>query len=334
MSAWMIRAGRGGMYATEWLDKSVVGIGWDLEGANIALMPKEEIRLTCEHAYPEKTQPQISSIVGQICRFAHDVVENSTVVMYEKQTRIYHLGTVISPCMPIEDENGMTYYRKVIWQQEALRDNLSESSKNSLGSISTIFSISDEVLADLQRAASISHEEPSSIDTTNSDNAPLFDSDEDAREASNDDGVERIKDRVISLSWDDVEQLVAGLLQAMGYYARLTSKGPDGGRDIVASPDAFGLESPRIIIEVKHRKGAMSAPAIRSFIGGLRSSDRGLYVSTGGFTREAYREAERSIYPVKLLDLDEFVHLYIEYYDKTDERTRTILPLVRIWWPA
>ena len=50
------------------------------------------------------------------------------------------------------------------------------------------------------------------------------------------------------------------MLKAMGYCARVTPKGPDGGRDVIASPDALGLESPRIVAEVKHRKGAMAHP--------------------------------------------------------------------------
>lgn len=78
----------------------------------------------------------------------------------------------------------------------------------------------------------------------------------------------------------------------------------------------------------------MGAQQIRSFIGGLRATDRGLYVSTGGFTREARYEAARSNIPIRLLDLDSFVRLYVEIYDRADVDTRTLLPLVRIWWPA
>lgn len=33
-----------------------------------------------------------------------------------------------------------------------------------------------------------------------------------------------------------MERLVAGMLKAMGYCARVTPKGPDGGRDVIASP--------------------------------------------------------------------------------------------------
>lgn len=158
--------------------------------------------------------------------------------------------------------------------------------------------------------------------------------DEETLAATYDNGVELIKDRFNQLDWEDMERLVAGMLKAMGYCARVMPKGPDGGRDVVASPDALGLESPRIVAEVKHRKGAMGAPAVRSFIGGLRAGDRGLYVSTGGFTKEARYEADRANVPVRLLDLDAFVRHYVDVYDKADDDTRSILPLTRIWWPA
>ena len=162
----------------------------------------------------------------------------------------------------------------------------------------------------------------------------LFGLDDDARAASAEDGIERIKDRVLDLEWDQMEALTAGLLRAMGYYSRITARGPDGGRDVIATPDALGLESPHIVAEVKHRKSAMGTPEIRSFIGGLRPGDRGLYVSTGGFTRDARLEADRSNIPVRLIDLDDFVRLYTDVYDRVDEETRALLPLVRIWWPA
>ena len=89
-------------------------------------------------------------------------------------------------------------------------------------------------------------------------------SDDEALAATYDNGIELIKDRVSQLSWEDMERLVAGMLKAMGYCARVTPKGPDGGRDVIASPDALGLESPRIVAEVKHRKGAIGSSTMRS----------------------------------------------------------------------
>lgn len=327
MSSWMIRAGRGGIYAADWLNRGLVGIGWDFGATDIASMSREQIRSGYAIKHPNDSKNKLAAAVGQIYRFAHDMEQGSTVVMYDPATRLYHIGTIAGPCKPATDIEEATFTRAVKWKQTAQRDALTTSSKNSLGGIQTIFSISDEVVADLKSA---SKSETSSQPDETEDAA----ADDDARAATYDNGIELIKDRVNQVGWEDMERLVAGLLKAMGYCARVTPKGPDGGRDVVASPDALGLESPRIVAEVKHRKGAMGAPAVRSFIGGLRAGDRGLYVSTGGFTKEARYEADRATIPIRLLDLDSFVRHYVEVYDKADEETRSILPLTRIWWPA
>lgn len=327
MSSWMIRAGRGGIYAADWLNRGLVGIGWDFGATDIASMSREQIRSGYAIKHPNDSKNKLAAAVGQIYRFAHDMEQGSTVVMYDPETRLYHIGTIAGPCKPATDIEEATFTRAVKWKQTAQRDALTTSSKNSLGGIQTIFSISDEVVADLKSASK--SETSSQPDETEDDAA-----DDDARAATYDNGIELIKDRVNQVGWEDMERLVAGLLKAMGYCARVTPKGSDGGRDVVASPDALGLEFPRIVAEVKHRKGAMGAPAVRSFIGGLRAGDRGLYVSTGGFTKEARYEADRATIPIRLLDLDSFVRHYVEVYDKADEETRSILPLTRIWWPA
>lgn len=327
----MIRAGRGGVYASDWLEHGVIGIGWDFDGADIAAMNREQIRAAYGLSHPGDSKGKVAAGVGQVYRFAHDMTTDSTVVMYDPESRLYHLGVITGPCVAVCDMDGVTYTRDVTWGETAPRDVLSPSSKNSLGGIQTIFAVSDEVMADLTNAArdkSVVASNDPAIDDNDATN------DEETLAATYDNGIELIKDRVNQLDWEDMERLVAGLLKAMGYCARVMPKGPDGGRDVVASPDALGLESPRIVAEVKHRKGAMGAPAVRAFIGGLRAGDRGLYVSTGGFTKEARYEADRANIPVRLLDLDAFVRHYVEIYDKTDDDTRSILPLTRIWWTA
>lgn len=325
----MIRAGRGGAYAADWLERGIIGIGWDFGGADIATMDREKIREAYAAAHPSESKQKVAANVGQVYRFAHSMAQGSTVVMYDPAERFYHIGVINGPCKSSDELESLTYTRTVKWGKTALRDMLSPASKNSLGGIQTIFAVSDEVMSDLEAAGSKPTCNNSSANSD--DNAA---NDEETLAATYDNGIELIKDRVNQLDWEDMERLVAGLLKAMGYCARVMPKGPDGGRDVVASPDALGLESPRIIAEVKHRKGAMGAPAVRSFIGGLCAGDRGLYVSTGGFTKEARYEADRANVPVRLLDLDAFVRHYVDIYDKTDDDTRSILPLTRIWWPA
>ena len=130
-----------------------------------------------------------------------------------------------------------------------------------------------------------------------------------------------------------MQELVAGILRAMGYKTRISPKGADRGKDIVASPDGLGLEEPKIIVEVKHRQGQMGSQEIRSFLGGLRARDKGLYVSTGGFTKDARYEAERSNVPLTLIDSDIIVELIIQNYDSFDSDTKSLVPLKKIYWP-
>ncbi|WP_208852362.1 restriction endonuclease [Roseomonas genomospecies 6] len=131
-----------------------------------------------------------------------------------------------------------------------------------------------------------------------------------------------------------MELFVAGLLRAMGYKTRVSPVGPDRGRDIFASPDGLGFEDPRIFVEVKHRSGAIGAPTVRSFLGGRRPGDRCLYVSTGGFARDAKYEADRAAVPLSLLDLDDLVALALEHYDTLDVEAKRLLALKRLYWPA
>lgn len=120
----------------------------------------------------------------------------------------------------------------------------------------------------------------------------------------------------------------------MGYKTKISDPGPDRGVDIMASPDGFGFESPRIMVEVKHRSHAMGAQEIRSFLGGRHKDDKGLYVSTGGFTKDARYEADRANIPVMLMDIEDLVKALLRNYEDLDMETRNLLPMKKIYWPV
>lgn len=285
--------------------------------------------------YADSSQQARAMITGQVHRFGSVMQTGDDVVTYSPEERLYHIGSVTGGCIiedtTGDDEHDSRYSRPVIWRTVASRDKLADTSKNSLGTIATLSQIGDDVFADLTAAAGTSDDSPSAPAQA-ADNETT--DDDETRRITANEGIEKIKDRIVALSWEDMESLVAGLLRAMGYHTTLTSKGGDQGRDVIASPDGLGLTSPRIIVEVKHRGNPMGAPAVRSFIGGLHDSDKGLYVSTGGFTKEALYEAERARVPVTLLNLDQFARVFVDNYETTDLETSALLPLTRIYWPA
>lgn len=153
MDAWLIRAGRGGAHAADWIRKSIVGIGWDFGGADIASMSREQIEAAYASAHPEDSKQKVAANVGQVFRFAHAMAPGDTVVMYDPAVHLYHIGTVDGPCQPVAGTEGVTYARAVAWSKTAPRDALAQASKNSLGSIQTLFAISKEAMADLEAAA-------------------------------------------------------------------------------------------------------------------------------------------------------------------------------------
>ena len=96
----------------------------------------------------------------------------------------------------------------------------------------------------------------------------------------------------------------------------------------MANSIAFAKNYMGIIDEVYKR--ASVSGCLTSSARMVRAGDRGLCVSTVGFTKEARYEADRANVPVRLLDLDAFIRHYVEAYDKTDDETRSILSLTRI----
>ena len=101
-----------------------------------------------------------------------------------------------------------------------------------------------------------------------------------------------------------------------------------------AGPDAIFLQDPRIKVQVKARQGQVGREGVSSFIGTLRTHDRGLFVSLGGFSKEARNEAERSNQPLTLLDMDEFVELLLRHYDALEVDARDLIPLKKVYVPV
>ncbi len=215
--------------------------------------------------------------------------------------------------------------RGVNWLKRISRDTFSISARNSLGSVLTVFQV-NEYLDEVHQLAIAGKVIPATIEEE--PEAPPSHEEVQAK------ADELIADLISHLDPYDFQDLVAAVLRAMGFKAASTVPGRDRGIDIVAHPDAFGFGSPRIKAQVKHRKGSVSGPEMRSFLGVLRIGDNGLYVSTGGFTNDAKLEATQSSQPITLLDRDDFIRLMLEHYETLEPEYKAIVPLRKVWIPT
>lgn len=327
MVMWKVAAARGGVLFDAFKENTVVAIGWPRFGDLSRYRSRDELVQEYFRLNPDASKAKAAHAVGQLYRFVHEIAEGDRVLTYDPSRRVYLVGTIASDyCHEPALIEELPNIRRVKWEGEVSRDALSVVAKNSLGAISTLFRASDEAAADVERAL---RGEPRIVERSEEETE-----DEEILKEIEDRALEFIKDQVNSLDWEEMQELVAGLLRSMGYKTRVSPRGPDRGKDITASPDGFGFENPRIIVEVKHRPGTtMGSQAIRSFLGGRHPDDKGLYVSTGGFSKDAYYEAERANIPLTLMDIEDLVEAVLEQYEKMDIETQRLVPLKRIYWP-
>jgi restriction system protein len=134
----------------------------------------------------------------------------------------------------------------------------------------------------------------------------------------------------------DFQELVAALLRAMSYYvAWVAPPGKDGGIDILAWNDPLGTRPPRIKVQVKRQMQSISVEGLRSFLALLGDDDVGLFVSIGGFTKDAAEEARtQEKRKVTLIDLDGLFNLWVEHYGRLTDEARSRLPLKPIYFLA
>lgn len=326
---WMVRSASGGILADEFYEKQVVAIGWGDIGDIAQFKDKSTVIKAIKDNWPDWSDGRVMNSASQLIRFRDELALGDRVLTYDSSKRVYHVGTIKGPYR--YSKNDVPPYenvRDVKWDGDVDRDKLSVATKNSLGSVLTLFLVPEfatQEIEQLLKGHAVS--QPEGVESG-------VDNEKDLLEQYRTEALEIIKDQVNRLSWDQMQELVAGLLRAMGYKTRVSQPGADRGVDILASPDGFGFESPRIIVEVKHRTQPMGAQEIRSFLGGRHKDDKGLYVSTGGFTKDARYEAERANIPVMLMDIDDLVKAIFRSYESMDMEAQKLLPLKKIYWPV
>ena len=324
---WVVRAGEDARFYDDFKRNKIVAIGWDELGDLSRVKNHAEIKRMIEKACSDKKLGWRNIVTSQVARFVLEFKEGDYVLTYDSKTRNYLIGKISSPYRYDPTRKEYRHVRTATWEGEIPRDRLSISTRNTLGAISTLFEVNEEAANDLLNSFKKPKKEGGEGKQEEEQQK------EEIKKEQLDKSKEFIKDKISALDWEELQELVAGILRAMGYKTRISPRGSDRGKDVEASPDGLGLTDPHIIVEVKHREGTMGSQDLRSFIAALRPRHKGLYVSTGGFTKEARYEADRAYNQVSLIDSDELVNLIIHYYDNFDAEAKSLLPLRKIYWP-
>ncbi|MGB5887901.1 MAG: restriction endonuclease [Acinetobacter venetianus] len=148
-------------------------------------------------------------------------------------------------------------------------------------------------------------------DKNNKQNKKLSKSSEDLiQETKNEvDYSEEWKEQLLNILYNispaAFERLAQRILRESGFsQVEVTGKVGDGGIDGKGIVRVSGLLSFHVIFQCKRYKGSVSPNQIRDFRGAMQGrADKGLFITTGNFTRDALKEATRDgAPPIDLID--------------------------------
>jgi restriction system protein len=145
---------------------------------------------------------------------------------------------------------------------------------------------------------------------------------------------DQIEQRIASVfTGHDLTNLVAAILRAQGMKVRVSPPGADGGIDLVAGSGPLGLESPKIVGQVKSGEYMIQDPDLKSLIGNIQETqaDSGLLVSWNGFTAPVRKRVNELYFRVRLWGRQEIIDNLFAVYDQLPEEITAELPLKRTW---
>jgi restriction system protein len=324
-TVWGIHAGKTGDADTLFLKKDCVAVGWSGVGdLGVLSADREAFKAKVAAVYPEKKSGAVANNAGQLFRFVHELKVGDVIVYPSKMDRRVHLGKITGPYRYDHDlEGGYPHLRPVRWVQAVPRTNFTQGALYEIGSAMSFFQVKTyaaEFLAALKgEIVSL----PVSADPTVAQVSEV------TEENTRDFILKRLSR---DLKGHPMEELVAHLLQAMGYKTRLFPDGPNSSPDVIAHRDALGLEPPIIKVEVKSGDGDVDEPTVSALNGKLSGGDFGLVISLGGFTSRA-RHFGRGKSNLRLIDGKELVDLILENYDRFDAHYKGVLPLKKVFIP-
>jgi len=322
---WGIHAGKTGDADTLFLKKNCIAIGWAKMG-NLSKLSanREAFKARVSKVYPEKKPGAIPNNAGQTFRFVHEMKPGDLVVYPSKRDRHLHFGRIQGKYRyDPNTEPGYPHTRSVKWLRSVPRSQFTQGALYEVGSAMSLFLLKNYA----EEFRSAVEGKATALPVTQDESVAAVV--EDIEETTRDFVLKRLAQEV---KGHPFAELVAHLLNTMGYRTRVSPEGPDGGVDIVAHKDELGFEPPIVKVQVKSTEGSTGDPIVSALYGKVGPGEFGLLVTLGTFTAQAFRFA-KSKSNLRLIDGSELVALIFQHYEQFDSRYKGLLPLRRVYVP-
>ena len=303
-------------------DKSVIAIGWSKMGDLSGLeKDRESFKKAYAMMYPEDSKQTVATQAGQLYRFVCEARVGDYVVFPSKADKKINIGMIGGEYFYDAKATRFVQQRKVKWLKSVPRTAFSQGALYEAGSALTFFQIKnyvDEFLSALDdRTLRVIEDDVTVAETA-----------EEIETQTRDYILKQLKKCYKGYAFEPV---VKDLLRAMGYGRTSISKhGGDHGKDIIVYKDEL---PPRIVVQVKSQDEAIPERLIQALKGSMDEGDYGVFVALSHFTENAVKFLEKTP-RIRAIDCDEFIDLFLKYYDKLDEQYRKSIPLRRVYIPV
>lgn len=336
---WKVGLGRYGEFETQALEQNLLTIDFGIRGDVSDAKDRDALVQVMAKTFPNDKPKTHLNFAAQVNQFINVMGVGDLVVCPIKSTSTIWIGRVSGSYAPSTDTGSPT--RAVEWlKRELPRDTFKQDLLYSFGAFMTVCEITrNDALSRVQNVIAKGRDDgfggqpivkkgtkvveefalPDEADQ-------LIDLAQIARD--------QIEKRLASnFTGHELTKLIEAILQAHGMKTHASPPGADGGVDIVAGSGALGMESPRVVVQVKSGNYTVQHPDLQSLIGTVQDtqSDYALMVSWNGFTSPVRQRLNELYFRVRFWGREQILDNLFEVYDKLPEEIRADLPLRRAW---
>jgi restriction system protein len=345
MKAWLSRSGQSGEREQWALESGHTGGGFGEIPSLLTVDTWEAMLSIVTGQYPPDKEAMARNFASQLWALRGRMAVGDLVVMPLKASQHIAIGVIDGEYEYLNDaDQERRHVRRVKWQVvDVPRTAIKQDLLYSLGAFMTVCEISrnDAVwrLGEVRRTGS----DPGSRTPTKSGKSvpgEAVDASNEATDVSQDDveiesyAKDKITRHIIeNFAGHGLTTLVRAILTAEGFVCEQPPPGPDQGVDIVAGTGLFGLDAPRLIVQVKSEATAVGDPVVQQLEGVVsrQGADQGLLVAWGGVTRQARQVLNTRRFKVKVWDSEDVLEGLFRNYPRLDPDIKSLLPLKQVW---
>jgi restriction system protein len=341
MHAWLVRSGRAGEREQWALTEGFTGGGF----ADVDDLTNTQDRAAVLEAVTRGIDGvpdgRAKNFAAQLWALRGRMDIGDIVVMPSKLSAHLSIGRIKSDYdyATAEPDRAKRHRRKVDWvATDVPRTMANQDLLYSLGAFSTICEISRNDAA--WRLGEIMAGKPDPGARASRKPVKTIEAGDEASDVAQSDveietyALDRISSKVYEgFAGHRMADLVAAILEANGYDCDVSPPGADQGVDIIAGTGLLGLNSPKVVVQVKSEAGTVSQQVVQQLHGAIatHAADHGLLVAWGGITREARRYLSTQRFGIRVWDSTDVLAKLFACYDRLPAAVQRDIPLKRVW---